>query len=156
MPNIKNRGINGDIVEGIMERIDPVVNGHPAKIFLLVGVNDVSHNLTADSVSTAIGQLIDYIRTKTPQTKLYVQSLLPINNSFKRYKAIFGKEQVIRDINTRVSAMADDKGFTWINSRPIFADKDDNLDPRWTNDGLHLLGEGYMQWRDFLLPYVTE
>ncbi len=90
MPNIKNRGINGDIVEGIMERIDPVVNGHPAKIFLLVGVNDVSHNLTADSVSTAIGQLIDYIRTKTPQTKLYVQSLLPINNSFKRYKAIFG------------------------------------------------------------------
>ncbi len=52
--------------------------------------------------------------------------------------------------------MADDKGFTWINSRPIFADKDDNLDPRWTNDGLHLLGEGYMQWRDFLLPYVTE
>lgn len=156
MPNIKNRGINGDIVEGIMERIDPVVNGHPAKIFLLVGVNDVSHNLTADSVSTAIGQLIDYIRTRTPQTKLYVQSLLPINNSFKRYKAIFGKEQVIRDINTRVSAMADDKGFTWINSRPIFADKDDNLDPRWTNDGLHLLGEGYMQWRDFLLPYVTE
>ncbi len=156
MPNIKNRGINGDIVEGIMERIDPVVNGHPAKIFLLVGVNDVSHNLTADSVSTAIGQLIDYIRTKTPQTKLYVQSLLPINNSFKRYKAIFGKEQVIRDINTRVSAMADDKGFTWINSRPIFADKDDNLDPRWTNDCLHLLGEGYMQWRDFLLPYVTE
>ncbi len=156
MPNIKNRGINGDIVEGIMERIDPVVNGHPAKIFLLVGVNDVSHNLTADSVSTAIGQLIDYIRTKTPQTKLYVQSLLPINNSFKRYKAIFGKEQVIRDINTRVSAMADDKGFTWINSRPIFADKDDNLDPRWTNDGLHLLGEGCMQWRDFLLPYVTE
>ncbi|MDE6073625.1 MAG: sialate O-acetylesterase, partial [Muribaculaceae bacterium] len=87
MPNIKNRGINGDIVEGIMDRIEPVVDGHPKKIFLLIGVNDVSHNLTADSIATAIGGLIDYIRLKTPETKLYVQSLLPINNSFGRYKA---------------------------------------------------------------------
>lgn len=156
MPNIKNRGINGDIVEGIMDRIEPVVDGHPKKIFLLIGVNDVSHNLTADSIATAIGGLIDYIRLKTPETKLYVQSLLPINNSFGRYKAIFGKEQVIRDINTKVKAMADEKGFKWLNSRPIFADANDNLDARYTNDGLHLLGNGYLVWRDFLLPYVTE
>lgn len=156
MPNIKNRGINGDIVEGINERIEPIVKGKPKKIFLLVGVNDVSHNLTADSIVTAIGSLIDYIRTSTPETKLYVQSLLPINNSFGRYKAIFGKEQVIRDINTQLKDIADEKGFKWINSRPIFADENDNLDPRFTNDGLHLLGNGYLQWCDFLRQYVVE
>lgn len=156
MPNVKNRGINGDIIEGINRRIGPVLAGKPAKIFLLVGVNDVSHNLSADSIATAAGKLIDRIRTESPQTKLYVQSLLPINNSFKRYKNIFGKEQVIRDINTRLKAMADEKGFTWINSRPIFADENDNLDASLTNDGLHLLGHAYLAWRDFLLPYVTE
>lgn len=53
MPNVVNRGINGDIVEGIRERAESVVKGHPAKIFLMVGANDVSHNLTADSIATA-------------------------------------------------------------------------------------------------------
>lgn len=156
MSNIKNRGINGDVVQGVYERIDPVLNGHPKKIFLLTGVNDVSHHLTADSIATALGNLIDYIREKTPQTRLYVQSLLPINNSFKRYKNIFGKEDVIRDINTKLAAMADEKGFVWINSYPIFADENGNLDARYTNDGLHLMGNGYLHWKEFLLPYVIE
>lgn len=153
---IKNRGINGDVVQGIFERIEPVVKGHPKKIFLLTGVNDVSHDLTADSIATALGNLIDYIRTATPETHLYVQSLLPINNSFGRYKAIFGKEQVVRDINVKIAAMAEEKGFTWINSYPIFADENGNLDARYTNDGLHLLGAGYIHWKNFLLPYVLE
>jgi len=156
MPNIKNRGINGDIIEGINQRIGPVLRGKPAKIFLLVGVNDVSHNLSADSIATAAGKLIDRIRTESPETKLYVQSLLPINNSFRRYKNIFNKEQVIRDINAKIKAMAEQKGFTWINCRPIFADANDNLDPQFTNDGLHLLGQAYLAWRDFLMPYILE
>ncbi|MBD5246214.1 MAG: sialate O-acetylesterase [Barnesiella sp.] len=156
MPNIKNRGINGDIVEGIRLRIDPILKGQPAKLFLLCGVNDVSHDLTADSIAGAIGNLIDIIRTESPRTKVYVQSLLPINNSFGRYKAVFGKEQVIRDINTLIEPMVKEKGCTWINSHPAFVDADGNLDARYTNDGLHLMGNGYLHWREILRPYVME
>ncbi len=156
MPNVLNRGINGDVVQGIYERIDPIVNGHPKKIFLLTGVNDVSHDLTADSIATALGGLIDYIREKTPQTHLYVESLLPINNSFGRYKAIFGKEQVVRDVNALLEPMAAEKGFTWINIYPYFADENQNLRADLTNDGLHLLAPGYLIWRSILLPYITE
>lgn len=155
-PKVLNRGINGDIVEGIKDRIDPIVNGHPAKIFLLTGVNDVSHNLSADSIANALGELIDIIRTRTPQTRLYVQSLLPINNSFGRYKLMFGKEQVIRDINALLEPIAKSKGCIWINSNPLFCDEEGNLKKDWTNDGLHLLAPGYLAWRDFLLPYINE
>lgn len=156
MPNIKNRGINGDIVEGIRLRLDPILRGQPAKLFLLSGVNDVSHNLTADSIAVAIGNLIDIIRTESPRTKVYVQSLLPINNSFGRYKAVAGKEQVIRDINTLIEPIVKEKGCTWINSYPMFVDSEGNLDKRFTNDGLHLMGNGYLHWRDILRPYVME
>ncbi|MEE0978778.1 MAG: GDSL-type esterase/lipase family protein [Muribaculaceae bacterium] len=156
MPNIKNRGINGDVVEGIRQRIEPILKGKPAKIFLLCGVNDVSHHLTADSIASALGSLIDLIRTETPTTRLYVQSLLPINNSFGRYKAVKDKEQVIRDINKLLEPKAKEKGFTWINSHPAFVDADGNLDARFTNDGLHLMGNGYLHWRDILRPYVME
>lgn len=156
MPNVLNRGINGDIVQGIRERIQPIVKGHPKKIFLLTGVNDVSHHLTADSIVTALGSLISYIREQTPETQLYVESLLPINNSFKRYKNIFGKEQVIRDINAKLEGVVKSKGVTWINVYPAFCDEESNLRSDLTNDGLHLLGPGYMIWRDLLLPYVRE
>lgn len=155
-PRIKNRGIIGDVVQGIRDRIDCVVKGHPRKIFLLCGANDVSHNLTADSISTAIGGLVDYIRASSPQSKLYVQSLLPVNDTFGRYKAMNGKNPVIREINAKVSSMADEKGFTWIDAHSIFVDVDGNLDRRYTNDGLHVMGDGYLHWRDLLLPYVNE
>lgn len=155
-PKVVNRGINGDIVQGLDERLDCVVKGHPAKIFLLIGANDVSHDITADSIATAIEHLVERIQTETPTTKLYLQSLLPINNSFGRYRRLDGKEQVIRDINARLQPMAERRGVQWINLNSAFCDADGNLRADLTNDGLHLLAPGYLIWKEILLPYVNE
>lgn len=155
-PNVVNRGINGDTAEGIRERLASVTDGKPAKIFLLCGANDVSHDLSADSIATAIEDLVVRIQTASPNTKIYLQSLLPINNSFGRYKRVFGKEQVIRDINTILAANAESVDATWINLYPLFTDSEGNLRAELTNDGLHLLGPGYIIWRDIIKPYVTE
>lgn len=155
-PNVLNRGIIGDIVQGLADRIDNVVDGHPKKIFLLIGVNDVSHDLSADSISTAIGGLIDLINSRSPQTKVYVQSLLPINNSFGRYKRMIDKEQVVRNINTRLRPIALAKGARWIELYPTFCDGDMNLRADWTSDGLHLRPEGYKAWAIAIKPYINE
>ena len=47
---IKNRGISGDITAGVLHRLDELANGKPAKVFLLIGVNDLARNITADSI----------------------------------------------------------------------------------------------------------
>ncbi len=155
-PNVVNRGINGDIAEGIDERLSSITAGHPAKIFLLSGANDVSHDLTADSIATAIEALVTRIQAETPDTKLYLQSMLPINNSFGRYRKMAGKEQVIREVNALIEPMAARKGITFINLYPLFCDEEGNLRRDLTNDGLHLLGPGYLIWREAVLPYVNE
>lgn len=155
-PRVLNRGINGDIVQGLRDRLPSVTAGKPAKIFLLCGVNDISHDLTADSIATALGELIAEIRTSTPETRLYVQSLLPINNSFGRYKAVFGKEQTIRDVNALLRPIVEQAGATWVDIHALFADEDGNLRVDLTNDGLHLLAPGYIIWRDAIKPYVDE
>ena len=110
-PKVRNRGISGDVVQGIQDRLESVTSGHPAKIFLLIGVNDVSHDLTADSIVTAQLALIDRIMRETPTTKLYVQSVLPINNNFGRYKKLIGKEQVVRDINAKLRPEVEKRGL---------------------------------------------
>lgn len=156
MPNIKNRGISGDVVDRMTERLDPIVNGHPAKIFVMGGVNDVSHKLSADTIAARMEKLLDYIIEKTPQTKIYLQSALPINNDFGRFKTLDGTEQVIVDYNKRLAEIAVERGITFINLFPLLADENGKLDEKYTNDGLHLLGNAYLVWREAILPYVNE
>ncbi|MCC8177433.1 MAG: GDSL-type esterase/lipase family protein [Bacteroidales bacterium] len=155
-PKVKNRGIIGDVVQGLRDRIDPVVKGKPAKIFLLSGANDVSHDLSADSIVSLFTDLIEYIQQETPTTRVYVQSVLPINETFNRYKALTGKTAVFPEINAKLQPVVEAHGCTWIDAYSLFVDEEGRLDRQYTNDGLHVLGNGYIKWRDLLLPYVNE
>lgn len=157
MSNVLNRGINGDTTDGIYDRLESILPGKPAKIFLLCGVNDVSHNLSANTIAASVLKIVDRIRTESPTTKVYLQSLLPINNSFGRYRLLADKEQVIRDINVILAEEAAKRpDVTWLNINPHFCDADGNLRKELTNDGLHLLAPGYEIWRELLLPHLAD
>ena len=155
-PRIVNRGISGDIAMGIVDRLDPLIKGKPAKGFLMIGVNDVSHHISADSIATDITKIVNRIRSESPGTKLYLQSCLPFNESFNRWKNLVGKQQVIIDLNKRLEKVAGEYGATWINLYPLFSDGHDNLKPEYTNDGLHLTGPAYLVWKEAIEKYVNE
>ena len=78
--HVKNRGIVGDIVQGYIDRLEPILKGQPKKIFILGGVNDISHDVSGDSIARAMERLIVLIKTRSPRTKIYLQSMLPFNN----------------------------------------------------------------------------
>ena len=156
-PNVKNRGISSDVIQEFADRVQPIIAGRPAKLFILGGVNDISHDLTPDSIATAMRNLIVKVRRGTPATKVYLQSLLPIDNSFRRYKAMTGKESVIVETNKLLKKVAEETGATWIDLYSRMVDPaTGNMRKGLTNDGLHLLGAGYAVWRDAVLPYVEE
>lgn len=154
--DVKNRGIRSDIIPGVQRRLEQVVKGHPRKIFLLIGINDVSHGLSVDSLASRYSKLVDEIIKRSPDTKLYLQSLMPINNDFKVYKALKGKEKTVVEFNKRIEEIANERGLTYINLWPWLADKEGKLQRRFTNDGLHLTGPGYKAWTHGLLPYLEE
>ncbi len=156
-PNVKNRGISSDVLQGFSDRLQPIVDGRPAKVFILGGVNDISHNISPDSIATAMRRLIQKLQVGSPSTKIYLQSLLPIDNSFHRYKAMIGKEQTIVESNKRLKIVADELGVTWIDLYGAMVDESTGSMKRGlTNDGLHLLGAGYLVWRDVIRKYVEE
>lgn len=145
--HVRNRGIIGDEVMGVYDRLHQILPGQPAKLFLLIGVNDVSHDLTADSIAGMIRMTVERIRKESPDTRLYLQSLLPINESFGRYKRLAGKTNMIPEINKQLEALAKEKGLTYINLFPLFTEKGSNvLRADLTTDGLHLKEEGYKIW----------
>lgn len=153
--NIRNRGIIGDEAMGVYDRLHQILPGHPAKLFLLIGINDVSHDLTADSVVTLITLLVDRIQRESPETKLYLQSLLPINESVCKYKTMIGKTDIVPEINRKLEALATSRKIPFINLFPIFTEKGTNvLRKELTRDGLHLTEEGYEIWGKKLKKYL--
>ena len=145
--NVRNRGISGDNVMGIYDRLHQILPGHPAKLFLLIGVNDLSQDSTTNGIIKNIGKVVDRIRKESPDTKLYVQSLLPINESFGRWKKLEGKSAMIPEINAGIEALVREKGATFVNLFPLFTEKGTNvLSPEFTSEGLHLNEAGYKIW----------
>ena len=152
--HIKNRGIVGDIVQGLIDRIDPIIKGQPKKLFIMTGVNDISHDVSADSIARAMEKLIVMVKQGSPRTKIYLQSLLPFNNDVREWKLLVGRDHVVVEANALLEQVARRQGVTWINLYPLFVDDQGRLRADLTNDGLHLMGKGYLIWRDAIKPYI--
>lgn len=154
--HVKNRGIVGDIIPGFFERLEPILKGQPRKIFIMGGVNDISHGVSADSIVSAMTQVVTTIQARCPKTEIYVQSMLPFNNDVRLWKLLKGREQVVVDGNKGLECMCQRLGVTFINLYPLFVGEDGKMKPEYTNDGLHLMGGAYLIWRDALLPYIRK
>lgn len=154
--HVKNRGIVGDIIPGFFERLEPILKGQPRKIFIMGGVNDISHGVSADSIVSAMTQVVTTIQARCPKTEIYVQSMLPFNNDVRLWKLLKGREQVVVDGNKGLESMCQCLGVTFINLYPLFVGENGKMKPEYTNDGLHLMGGAYLIWRDALLPYIRK
>ena len=152
--HIKNRGIVGDIIQGLIDRIGPIIKGQPKKLFIMSGVNDISHDVSADSIARAMEKLIVMVKQGSLRTKIYLQSLLPFNNDVREWKLLKGRDHVVVEANALLEQVAHRQGVTWINLYPLFVDDQGRLRADLTNDGLHLMGKGYLIWRDAIKPYI--
>lgn len=154
---VKNRGISGDVCMGVYDRLDPVLRGKPAKIFLLIGINDVNRGASADTIAKHIGLIVRKVKRDSPKTKLYLQSVLPVSDAFRMFQGHTSRWQLVPEINARLQELARAEQVTFIDLYPHFVDHaTGKLKAEYTNDGLHLLGSGYLKWRDIVKPYVKE
>ncbi len=146
--NIKNRGISGDIINGIIDRLDEVVSSNPQKIFLMIGTNDLGRKRSVNQILIDYEKLIDLILKKTPKTELYLQSVLPTKNQTTR------DNKDIIEINKGIIELAKKYSLTYINLFDLFKTKDNELNMDLSFDGLHLNGQGYLIWKDAIINYV--
>lgn len=152
--HVKNRGISGDTSEGVYDRLDPVVKGKPAKIFILIGINDISREIKVENIVMNMRQIVEKIQTESPKTKIYIQSILPVNPDFEMFKTHM-KPQLIQEINLHYQNIAQEYKVKYIDIYSHFLEKGTNkMNKIYTNDGLHLLGEGYLLWREIIKPYL--
>lgn len=152
--HIINRGISGDITVGVLNRMDEIIRRKPAKVFLLIGINDLARGIAPDSMLSNIEQIVLLLHEGSPGTQVYVQSIFPVNKTLGKFPNHVNKKAQIIYINKELQEKAEEKNFIFINVFNALKDRDGDLDLQYTNDGLHLLGAGYMVWKHIIYPYV--
>lgn len=150
LSNAKNRGISGDITFGVLERLDEVISGKPAKVFVLIGINDVSRNIPDSLILKNYRKIIDRIRNGSRKTEIYFYTLLPVNSSFGKFKNHYGKDEHILSLNNQIREFDKMKKVTVIDLYPHFLDEQKRLKAELTKDGLHLVLAGYEVWAEVL------
>ncbi len=147
-PGALNRGIGGDTTRGVLKRLGTVTKDRPSAIFLMIGSNDlINLQIPAQESAANIRAIMADIRRASPDTRIYVLSILPNWSTSKNIRA--------RQVNGLVKAMAYGKAATFIDVYGDFLGGD-VLNPKLTVDGSHLNGDGYMLLKRLIEPYVRQ
>lgn len=147
--NLKNRGIAGNTTSNILQRLKNITSGHPKKIFLEIGVNDISNNIDLKEVFKNFSNICDRIKKESPNTKLYVQSVLPTTLENK------GLNPKIINYNKLLKKFCEDKSIPYIDINSAFLNGKE-MDEKYTYDGIHLNADGYFLWKKIIMKYVYE
>uniref|UniRef100_UPI003216354B GDSL-type esterase/lipase family protein n=1 Tax=uncultured Draconibacterium sp. TaxID=1573823 RepID=UPI003216354B len=144
---IINRGIGGDVCFGLLNRLNEVVSSKPKSIFLMIGINDIGRGVPEDVIAGKIQEIITTIKQKSPKTRVFLQSVLPINEKIIWYDYMKNKSDQIAKLNEKLKMVAKKEGIPYLDLYSKFADKNGQLLPHLTADGIHLSAAGYLEWR---------
>lgn len=148
--NVINRGISGDVTFGVLKRLDDIMLQKPAKIFILIGVNDIGKDIPDEVIVDNCRKIVKRLQEESPSTEIYVQSILPVNPAFPGFPQHYDKEYHIIHTNHLLQMVAKKMKCHFINLFPVFMDKQQRLSKELSYDGLHLNGEGYAVWVKYL------
>lgn len=150
---VANRGVAGDTVETVRARLDDVAALDPRVVFVLVGINDLLSGASPDALAARHAALIAELRRRLPRARIVAESLLPIRDELVALDAEL-TSATVRRANELCRRGARAAGVDWLDLHARLADPDGELDPRYSNDGLHLSGAGYRAWAAAVLPYL--
>lgn len=143
---VKNRGIGGDTSQGVLDRLHTITSGKPSKVFLEIGTNDIAALVDAETIRANVGKIIERIHAESPGTEVFVESVLPRDPLLT---------PAVKRLNEHLEPETREKDATWIDVFPVFANEDSSaIREEYANDRLHLMGPGYVAWREALAPYV--
>jgi lysophospholipase L1-like esterase len=153
-PNVKNRGISGDTIDRIVNRIDEIVGSKPKKIFLMVGINDfLNSGKSVRKTLEDYKKILLEIRQNTPNTQVFIESVLPVNNKINKF---WLNNNIVIKFNDSLKELAKELSFEYINLFSHLADSQNQLDARYTLDGVHLNGQAYLVWKEVIKKYVVD
>lgn len=150
---IANAGVSGNTTDNVIARLSSAIKYQPQKLFLMIGINDLFQGKDVAYISKNYEIILNRIQSESPNTVIYLQSVLPVNSDIS--KLPFVDSQKIVALNQRIKLFADGKKIIFIDLYPYFCGVDNKLYRKYSNDGVHPGASGYIIWRNVIKPYLN-
>jgi lysophospholipase L1-like esterase len=142
-----NRGIASDTTEGMLSRLDEVIERKPKIVAVMAGINDVRMGVPVDLVAAHIEQIL---------TKLKAANVRPVMQSTLPTASQLGEPHTnvaVISLNGALSQWCASQDVPFLDLNAFLA-PEGVLDPSMTLDDIHLNDAGYLRWRDVLAPLL--
>ena len=146
-----NLGLWGDFTQGALWRLAHGQWGNlrPKLVVLMIGTNNTQWNARPEDVALGIAELVRFIQTRSPRTKVLLLGILPRGP---------GPDESLRALNARVNAMiarcADNEHTFFLDIGSLFLDAGRLLAPEIAFDYLHPTPVGYAILATAIEPFV--
>lgn len=149
-----NQAISGENSGGLLNRLYLLDQNTPETLFIMIGINDLIWGGSDTDLVYNVRQMIGYLQSTHPQSRIVVQSILPHGGEEATWE---GRDKLLAIPPSRIEAINDqlklltvETGTDYLNLYPLFVNGDGHLRPDLSTDGLHLNQDGYMVWRTAL------
>ena len=153
--NIFTNEVISDGNGGQQTILDAAKDIQPAKIYTMLGTNGLK-GLGPEETVRYYRQLVQQLKADHPDSIIYVQSLMPINEEI--FAANYGYELTnaeIDECNELLMQMAGEEEVYFVNCAEAIKDENGELPAEFTTDGLHFRGEYYNKWIDYLKEHTV-
>lgn len=141
------RGIPGETSLGLVGRVHEIARHRPSVVFVHTGVNDLTMGRSTEWVAENFERSVSLIRTDLPNSRVVIDSLLPVRSPLVA-------DDAIPDINHRLREVAMRTGAEFTDSFSPLS-QDGRLPPSYSFDGIHLLLPGMNAWLASLAPVLV-
>lgn len=147
LQHVLNRGIGSDVSAGCLARLDEVMSHHPEKIFIMIGCNDLAHNISQEETIYNVEQMLIEVKCKLPECTVYLQSILPSTLD----------SETVETLNMAYQALSEKhNNCIFVNLWPLFLDEKGRQNSNYyAGDNVHLTGDGYRVWIEAIDDFVT-
>jgi lysophospholipase L1-like esterase len=147
---IAERGIGGDVVPGVRNRLADALALEPKAVVVMAGYNDLASRRSPREVAVELEDVAAQLHEGGVPRVLLV-SLLPVEADHRLAERV---NPAAREVNAAVRVVADRTSGVELVDLASAVAPEGALDPALSMDGVHLRAAGYAILRDLLLEQL--
>ena len=148
--SIVNRGVGGDTVQGVLDRLPGILEAQPQRAFVMVGINDIFFKNPENKIVARYDRVLAALDKAGVETT--VQAVIECGDA---PVCTPDRREAVRSLNGELRALAARHELPFVDLNAELSGED-GLKPQYTWDGIHLNAEGNRVWRDTIAPMMQD
>lgn len=122
------------------------------KVYVLMGANSMGSDL--ETFIKSYGVLIDGVKKAAPNAIIYIQSVLPVTQTYAKLRPTFANER-IDEFNVALEKLCEEKQVYYLYVAEVLKDENGGLFENYSSDGLHFGPTLYREWFSYLHEHTV-